>query len=151
MKTTNTITEPNENPESPLIEGAKILMKGFETSGLFLEFLSEALFWVEHFNNDRKANESAFFLKRMIEEVVQPWIKNGSNVRNEIAEGLQQICTDSGYEGYLEEVSILLQGFAISCKESPYFETKKYLLAFDVLYEVSFCLRAYEYEINKAA
>lgn len=144
-----TKTQKNESMQKPLIEGANILMKEFKTPDSFLEFLNESLFWVEHFNRATKANESAFFIKLMIENIIQPWIKNGSNAMHEIAKGLGEIYSGFGDEGYLEEVSILLRGFAISCKDSPYFDTKKYLLSFNILYEISFCLRAYGDKIRE--
>lgn len=142
-------SKTKEDPERHLIEGASLLMKGFKTPSLFLEFLNESLFWVEHFNRDRKVNESVFFIKRMIEETIQPWIKNGPDVTHEITKGLREIHRDSGHEGYLKEVSILLQGFAISCGDSPYFDSNKYLLSFDILYRISFCLNSYEWDLDK--
>jgi len=149
MSTKKGSTKPTENPESALTECADFIMNSFNSPSCFLEFLNESLFWVESFNRGREVNESVFFVNRMIENVILPWIKGTETVRNNIVAGLGEIYKDAGYEGYLKEVSTLLQGFAIFCGESPYFDTKKHLLSFDNLFGISFYIGAHNDELNK--
>lgn len=148
MKKNETKIQNNEAINEHLIEGANFIVNSFKTPSAFLEFLNESLFWIENFNQDRQTNESTFFIKKMIESVIQPWIKNGPNLINDIATGLHGIYREAGHEGYLKEVSILLQGFAIFCRDSPYFDTKTYLLSFETFYGISFYLNSYDEDLS---
>ena len=84
----------------------------------------------------------------MIEEIVQPWLRNNRDVIKEISSGIKSLYEQFFYEGYIEYVSIIMQGFAIDMYEGPFLngKMKEYLLSINTMYEIGFCIEAYEHE-----
>ena len=141
----------NENPESHLIKGANILVKGFETPANLLEFLAHTLNWLEDYNNERfkegqDADTSTFFIRLLIEQLLHPWLEENKYNIPSIAMGLKEIQSTFGYDGYIKNLSIILKGFAVNMTDGPYTngEAKKHMLSFGTMFETGNSINDYE-------
>lgn len=156
MSTKKIATKTNENPERHLIEGANVLMTGFKTPANLLELLTRSFWWITLYSDEKKdnghpVNKNTYPSVLMIEQFVQPWLKNDGNVALEVSKGIKQIWDHFHYEGYFEYLGIIIQGFGIDTYDSPFTpeKTKGYLSAMNIMYEVGFCIEAYENEMDK--
>ena len=153
-KTTETLTtKTNEDPERHLIEAANILIKGFKAPARFLSFLTDALHWTSIEGvSEEKGSDRTFFLRIIINEVLQKWISNGETLNKEIAIGLKEVQSSLGSKEYKDQTAVILKGLGVSISEEgcPF---KKYLDEYfkgvSIMLEVGECIQAYEYEINE--
>jgi hypothetical protein len=152
MSTKKLIIETNENTERYLTEAANILMKGFKTPGRFLSFLTEALYWTsEKELSDGKGTDRTFFIRMLIREVLQPWLKGGSHMIKEIGVGLHELAGNGEYEEYNKGLAIITKGFGISMQGLLY--NPEYLddnlAGIQVMFRVGHCVKLYDKEMDK--
>jgi len=150
MSTKKTTTKTNYNPERHLIEGAKILINGFETPGKFLAFLTEALYWTSKEGvSEEKGVDQTFFIRNVISEVLQRWIIEDKNLTG-IAAALKEINSVAGYEGYNDGMGNILKGFGASISDG--YIVKKYLDEYfkgiSIMFEVGHYIYNYECEVR---
>lgn len=147
MSTKKMIIQKKETLEKILIEGANVLIKGFKTPANFLSFLTQALYWtsIEGVSEEKGADQT-FFLRLVIDEVLQRWINTEERVNENVAIGLKEIQDWYGYEGYYDQISVILKGLAISIKEGGH-PVKKYLDEYfkgvGVMFELGDHIRSY--------
>jgi hypothetical protein len=157
MSTKKTIQiQKNETPERHLIDAANILIEGFKKPTNLLEFLTRSFWWIELYSDEKKdngrpVNKNTYPSVLMIEQIVQPWLKNDGNVVLEVSKGIKQIWDHFHYEGYFEYLAIITQGFGIDTYDSPFIpeKMKLYLSAINTMHEAGYCIEAYENEINR--
>lgn len=153
-KTTETLTtKTNEDPERHLIEAANILIKGFKAPAKFLSFLTDALHWTSIEGvSEEKGSDRTFFLRIIINEVLQKWISSDEKLNEKITTGLKEVQSSLGFKEYNDQMAIVLKGLGVSISEEgcPF---KKYLDEYfkgvGIMFEVGDCIQQYEYEINE--
>jgi hypothetical protein len=150
MSTKKTIQiQKSETPERHLLAGANTLMKEFKTPAIFLEFLTQSLYWMDLYNNKNKeAKIDSYFIKMMLTEIVQPWLKNGAEATKEIEIGIKDLQDFCGYKGYHKYISSIILGFTIELADTmDYDSRRKYFLMFNTMYEIGDFITAYEMDL----
>lgn len=151
MSTKKTI-QKSEAPERYLIEGANVLIKGFKTPAKFLSFLTDALYWtsIEGVSQEKGA-DSTFFLRIILNEVLQRWISNDEKLDEKISAGLKEVESSLGFDEYNDQMAIVLKGLGASISEGC--PLKEYLdecfNGVTTMLEVGECIQTYKYEINR--
>jgi hypothetical protein len=142
----------NENPERLLLEGADALIKGFKTPAKFLSFLTGALYWtsIEGVSEDKGADQT-FFIRLLINEVLQPWLKGEKDAIKEIGEGLNEVAGRGEYEEYNNSMGIITKGLGMSMQDNLY--TSDYLndclSGIQTMSRIGHCVKLYDEEMSK--
>jgi hypothetical protein len=136
-----------------LLEGANILVKEFKTPAKFLNFLTECLYWLqaEGMAPNSKPTDQTFFIRCLIEEVLQQWMLSGEDVNKNIASGLKEVYSSVG-DCYSDEVSLIIQALGISLKEGGIYVEgimDEYLLGINTMFKIGRCISNYEFEKSK--
>jgi len=127
------------------LEGANILVKEFKTPAKFLDFLTEALSWVQEEGvASNIVSDKTFFIRVVVKEVLQQWMIPG-DVNKNVASGLKEVFSAVGDDGYNDDVALIIQGFGLSMKNGIYPEgaTDDYLLAINTMLKIGRCLSNY--------
>jgi hypothetical protein len=151
MSTKKTTIQKSETSERHLIKAAEVLIKGFKTPEKFLFFLTQALYWIgiEGVSEEKGADQT-FFLRIILNEVLQQWISNNERVNEKIAVGLKEVKDCFGYKEYNEQMTIILKGLGASIQDGCPFKKylDEYFKGITIMLEVGQYIQAYEYEIH---
>lgn len=131
-------------PNKHLVAAANLIVKEFKTPANLLEFLTNSFNWVEEYSFEREEegksiNPDTYFTQLLIRRVLRPWLDGGQSVISNIAIGLEGVNYLLEMDEYLNRLSLILKGFAtsLSCGPLDNEEMKRYLLAFNTMFEIT--------------
>lgn len=132
-----------------LIEGTNQFIQTVKSPALLLEFVSESLWWMDLLNKEEKTFADSFNSILVIQNIIGPWFAGGPDVVEKIADGLKEIESRSGSQGFNNYISNLIQGLGISSKNGIYSDIDRYLATISAMIRLGLSIREYEDSLDK--